>query len=79
MTLSKEEFENGAEYMYRAGTEKLEQTVTITADEKQNSNSNMESAGDINNVDAIKEDMEKAKNSSAEDIDDEFNNSFGCE
>jgi uncharacterized protein YuzE len=79
MTLSKEEFENGAEYMYRAGTEKLEPTVTVTADEKQNSNSNMESAGDINNVDAIKEDLEKAKNSSAEDIDDEFNNSFGCE
>ena len=79
MDLTQEEFENGAEYMYRAGTEKLEPTVTITADEKQNSNSNMETATDINNVDAIREDMEKAKNSSAEDIDDEFNNSFGCE
>ena len=79
MDLTQEEFENGAEYMYRVGTEKLEPTVTITADEKQNSNSNMETATDINNVDAIREDMEKAKNSSAEDIDDEFNNSFGCE
>lgn len=79
MDLTQEEFENGAEYMYRAGTEKLEPTVTITADEKQNSNSNMDTAADINNVDAIKEDMEKAKNSSAEDIDDEFTNSFGCE
>lgn len=79
MDLTKEEFENGAEYMYRAGTEKLEPTVTITADEKQNSNSNMDTAVDINNVDAIKEDMDKAKNSSAEDINDEFNNSFGCE
>jgi hypothetical protein len=79
MDLTKEEFENGAEYMYRAGTEKLEPTVTITADEKQNSNSNMETATDINNTDVIKEDMDKAKNSSAEDINDEFNNSFGCE
>jgi hypothetical protein len=79
MNITNDEFENGAEYMYRAGTEKLEATVTITADEKQNSNSNMDTAQDINNVDAIKEDMEKAKNSSAQDIDDEFNNSFGCE
>jgi hypothetical protein len=79
MDLTKEEFENGAEYMYRTGTEKLEPTVTISKEEKENSNSNMENAGDINNVDAIKEDMEKAKNTSAEDIDDEFNNSFGCE
>ena len=39
----------------------------------------MDTAVDINNVDAIKEDMDKAKNSSAEDINDEFNNSFGCE
>jgi len=65
--------------MYRPGTDTVRVKPTVTQNEKDLSNENMEKAMDINSTEAIQQDSEKAKNSTQEDIDNEFNNSLGCE
>ena len=79
IVMSKEDFDKEAGYMYRPGTDTVRVKPTVTQNEKDLSNENMEKAMDINSTEAIQQDSEKAKNSTQEDIDNEFNNSLGCE
>lgn len=79
MILNPEELKNGVEYMYRQNAENIPTAVVVTNDEVENSNTNVSNAVDVNGVDAINADLEKAKSMDQKEIDDEFDNSLGCE
>ncbi len=79
MTLSPTDLKNSVEYMYRQNAENIPAGVTVTNDEVENSNTNVNNAVDINGVDAINADLDRAKSADKKEIDDEFDNSLGCE
>jgi hypothetical protein len=79
MILNPTDLKNGVEYMYRQNAENIPTGVTVTPDEVENSNTNVSNAVDVNGVDAINADLEKAKAADQKEIDDEFDNSLGCE
>lgn len=79
MEISAEDFNNQVEYMYRTDSEKIPVTVTVTPDEVKTSNENLDSALDINSDTAIEEDIAAAESKSAEERNNDFENSLGCE
>ena len=77
--LSTDEFNKQVEYMYREDSEKIPVTVTVTPEEIKTSNDNLDSALDINSDTAIEEDIAAAESKSAEERNNDFENSLGCE
>jgi hypothetical protein len=79
MEISADDFNKQVEYMYRTDSENIPVTVTVTPEEVQTSNENLDSATDINSDTAIEEDIAAAESKSAEERNNDFENSLGCE
>jgi len=79
MEISADDFNKQVEYMYRTDSENIPVTVTVTADEVQTSNDNLDSASDVNSDAAIEADIAAAESKSAEERNNDFQNSLGCE
>ena len=79
MQISAEDFNKQVEYMYRTDSENIPVTVTVTPAEVQTSNENLDNAQDINSDTAIEEDIAAAESKSAEERNNDFENSLGCE
>ena len=77
--ISEDEMKNDVQYMYREGADRTANTVTATKSEIDNSNTNLNNTNDEAITKGLKDSIAKAESMTQEEIDNEFDNSLGCE
>ena len=77
--ITEKEMENDVQYMYREGADRTANTVTATKSEIEKSNTNLSNTNDEAVTKSLKDSIAKAESMTQEEIDNEFDNSLGCE